>query len=179
MNKNFYAIIFSILIGAATTTAHAQVAQGGNFTLEQTVVVAGGGNSAAMSANGNEFAITGTTGQPLAARRAANPPFNVQSGFWTSESAPTAASVAIGGRVLTETGGGLRNARVTLIDAQGNSRTVLTKAFGYYRFAEVAAGQSVIVSVASKRYQFTAQVVTVNQEIEDLNFSVDLPETKF
>ena len=184
MNKSFYQTIFAVLIcaaggAAAATTARAQAAQGNNFIIEQAVVAAGGGGtSSAVSAGGTQFVVTGTTGQALASRPAARAPFNVQSGFWTSEIVPTAASVAVGGRVLAETGGGLRNARVTLVDQHGNQRTTLTGAFGYYRFTEVAPNQTIVVSVVSKRYQFAAQAVTVNQEIEDLNFSVAPPGGK-
>jgi CSLREA domain-containing protein len=84
---------------------------------------------------------------------------------------PTAAGVSIGGRVLTPEGEGLKNARVNLTDSQGNSRSALTNAFGYYRFAEVPAGEIYIIQVISKRYQFEPRSVTVMDEITDLNFS--------
>jgi len=84
---------------------------------------------------------------------------------------PTAAGVSIGGRVLTPEGSGLKNARVNLTDSQGNSRTALTNAFGYYRFAEVQAGEIYIIQVISKRYQFEPRSVIINDEINDLNFS--------
>jgi len=55
--------------------------------------------------------------------------------------APTAASVSIGGRVLTNTGRGLTNATVILNDSNGVSSTARTTTFGYYRFEAVAAGE--------------------------------------
>jgi CSLREA domain-containing protein len=83
--------------------------------------------------------------------------------------APTAALVSVTGRVLTGSGG-LSNAIVVLTDAVGNTRTTTTGSFGYYRFDNLAAGQTVVVSVVSKRFQFTPQVVSVNDNIADLNF---------
>ena len=85
--------------------------------------------------------------------------------------APTAASVSVSGRVLTPQGGGLTNATVVLTDASGNTRSARTSAFGYYRFDEIAAGQTCIVTVVSKRYQFTPQVITVTEDLSELNFT--------
>ena len=85
--------------------------------------------------------------------------------------APNAASVRIGGRVFTPDGRSLRNARVTLINSNGAGRTVITSTFGYYRFDGVAAGQTVIVTVTSKLYSFEPQIVSVSEDLEDLNFS--------
>ncbi len=57
----------------------------------------------------------------------------------TEPLAPTAANVQIGGRVMTANGRGIRNVLVTLTNANGTSRTVITGNFGYYRFAEIEA----------------------------------------
>ena len=84
---------------------------------------------------------------------------------------PTAANISISGRVLTPDGRGLRNARVTLTDQNGVTRTVLTSAFGYYRFDEIAVSQIVIVQVVSKRYSFQPQIVNVSEDLEDFNFT--------
>jgi hypothetical protein len=46
----------------------------------------------------------------------------------------------------------------------------MTNSFGYYRFDDIAAGQSIIISVTSKRFQFAAQVFNVTEEINELNF---------
>lgn len=88
---------------------------------------------------------------------------------------PTAASVTIGGRVFTPDGRSLRNARVTLVDSNGAARTLLTSTFGYYRFENVAAGQTVIISVASKIYSFEPQIVSVAEDLSELNFAA-LPD---
>lgn len=46
-------------------------------------------------------------------------------------------------------------------------------AFGYFRFEEVEAGQTYVVGVASKLYQFAPQAVTVAEDVSDLNFHLD------
>ncbi len=84
--------------------------------------------------------------------------------------APTAANVSVSGRVMTADGRGLRNALVTMIDSQGISRSARTSTFGYYRFDEVQAGETYFLSVSAKRYQFESRVVSINDEITDLDF---------
>jgi hypothetical protein len=84
--------------------------------------------------------------------------------------APTAAPVSISGKVLTDTGRGLTNAIVTMTDANGVTRTARSSAFGYFRFDDVEAGQTYIVSVSSKRYIFTPQAATVMENLTELNF---------
>jgi len=82
---------------------------------------------------------------------------------------PTAANVTVAGRVLTAGGNGLRNAIVTLTDSNGTTRAAITSSFGYYQFDEIAAGQTYIVSVASKRYTFAPLTITVTDAITDLD----------
>ena len=86
---------------------------------------------------------------------------------------PTAANVAIAGRVLTSDGRGLRNAVVSITDSSGNSRTARTSSFGYYRFEDVTSGGTYVVSVASKLYQFTSRTISVADEITDLDLIAD------
>lgn len=85
--------------------------------------------------------------------------------------APTAAIVSVAGRVKTSNGRGLTNAFVTLTDSSGSTRTARTTAFGYFRFGEIAAGETYIVQVASKRYRFAPQVLSINQDIADLDLT--------
>ena len=89
-------------------------------------------------------------------------------------SAPTAAGVSIGGRVLTangERGRGLSNAIVYLTKANGETVTRRTSSFGNYRFDDIEAGQTVTVTVVSKRHQFSPQILNVTEEVTGLNFS--------
>jgi hypothetical protein len=83
---------------------------------------------------------------------------------------PSAANVSISGRVLTTDGRGISNARITLTDLQGNPRTVTTNPFGYYRIAEVPVGETYVLAASAKRYQFDSQVVSVKDNIIDLDF---------
>lgn len=86
------------------------------------------------------------------------------------QSTPTAANVSVGGRVLITQGRGLMNARVTLIDLNGNTQTIMTGKFGFFRFADVASGGTYIITVDSKRYVFQPQVITVLEDITELSF---------
>lgn len=150
---------------ALSVNFHAQT--GGAFTVEKSVIAAGGGTSA-----GNVFTVQGITGQ-TATGNAQSPSFAVSGGFITPNFAPTAASVTVSGRVFTPSGAGLRNAVVSMTDMQGNSRTVRTSTFGYFRFEDVEAGGIYIFTVQSKSFQFTPQVVSVMEDIAELNFTAE------
>ncbi len=60
--------------------------------------------------------------------------------------------------------------RISITDTNGETRTTLTSSFGYYRFETVEVGQIYVVDVHSKRFQFTPQVISVTEEIKELNF---------
>ncbi len=94
----------------------------------------------------------------------------VDIGAFEAQMAPPAARVSISGRVIVGRRG-LYSARVTMIKANGETRTTLSNPFGYYRFYEVEAGQSYVFSVSSKRYQFTPRTVSVMGNLEELNFT--------
>lgn len=82
----------------------------------------------------------------------------------------TASSVTVSGRVLAGRRG-VSRAVVYITDNAGNSRTTRTDKLGYYRFEEVEAGQTYIFNVYAKLYQFDTQVITVTENLENLNFS--------
>lgn len=82
----------------------------------------------------------------------------------------TASSVTVGGRVLTPTGRGLRNAMVTLTEADGTTRTVLTGNAGAFRFNEVTIPQTVSVTVRSKSYRFIPRIISPDADFSDLDF---------
>jgi len=89
---------------------------------------------------------------------------------------PTAATASIGGRIVTADGLGVSKIRVKLTDASGNVQTALTNPFGYYRFDEQATGQTYVLNVASKIYQFESpsRIITLNDSISDADF-ISLP----
>lgn len=84
--------------------------------------------------------------------------------------APTAAAVGISGRVMTKSGRGVAKARVTLTGASGETRMFITNPFGYYRFPDVEAGQTYVITVSSKQYRFAPRVLTVIEEMENVDF---------
>jgi hypothetical protein len=60
---------------------------------------------------------------------------------------------------------------LTITDQAGNSRLATTSVFGYFRFHDVQAGETYIISVNSKRYSFAPQVVNVTDNLTGLNFT--------
>lgn len=82
--------------------------------------------------------------------------------------APTAANVSVSGRVLTPEGRGLMNAFVTFTDSQGQVKFARSNTFGYFRIEEIEAGQTYVISVQSKRYQFAPQILEVYDQIDKL-----------
>lgn len=95
----------------------------------------------------------------------------VDIGAYEFSAAPSAATVFVGGRISFNKGSLVSRASVTLTEMSGNVKTAIVNPFGYYRFEDVSAGQTVTVQVSAKGAVFAAQVVTVNENIEDLNFT--------
>lgn len=85
---------------------------------------------------------------------------------------PTPGStVTIAGRVTTPAGQGLRNATVTLTDSLGIKRTATTSSFGNYSFTGVARNEGYIVSVASKRYRFSPQIILAQGDMANVDLT--------
>lgn len=80
------------------------------------------------------------------------------------------AVASAGGRVLTQSGRGVFNARVTITDIEGNKRTAITNPFGYYRFDGIATGANYTISVRSKSYTFASQSMQINGNLNGVNF---------
>ena len=59
-----------------------------------------------------------------------------------------------------------------MTNANGTIRTATSTAFGFYRFADVAAGETYIFTAQGKRFAFTepTQVLSVLGDLTDLNF---------
>jgi hypothetical protein len=77
------------------------------------------------------------------------------------------------GLILTADSKGLSGAIVKLTDENGAVRTVRSSSFGTFQFDEVEAGQNYILSVSSKRFQFTPRVISVSDNVEDLNLTAN------
>ena len=87
---------------------------------------------------------------------------------------PTAGEVAVAGRVVTADGTGIRNARITVSGGDlAQPLTALTGAFGNYRVEGLTAGETYVVTVASKSYVFEApsRVVTLGDSVAGLDFT--------
>lgn len=141
---------------------------GGNFTITESVVAGGG-----QSSNGGMFAVDGTIGQSIAGEDSIGGMFSVSSGFWLPQFAPTAAVASISGRITTSRGRGIRNVVITLTNATtGENRFVKSKAFGFYRFGDVTVGQSYILTVNAKLFQFDPNTRFINllEDVTDADF---------
>ncbi len=92
-------------------------------------------------------------------------------GAFEAQLRPTAASVSVSGRVLSSRGRGGSNAVVHLTKPNGEIQTTRTNSFGYYSFKDVVVGQTYIINVYSKRYQFNPQVVSLTEDLGGLNFT--------
>ncbi len=86
--------------------------------------------------------------------------------------APTAASVAVGGRVMTESGRGIRGVVITMTDQNGNVRRATTGSFGYYQFSDTEVGQTYTFSIRAKNYNFQqqTQLLSLSDETNEVNF---------
>jgi hypothetical protein len=85
---------------------------------------------------------------------------------------PTAANASVGGRVLTNDGSGISRMNVILTDGTGNSRSVSTNSFGFYKFDDVTTGGTYVLTVSNKKYLFTdsPRVVNVQDNLSDIDF---------
>lgn len=161
-------IVASFIFVIAAFGANGQVATGNGFTIERSVIAGGGAESSSQV-----FSVTGTKGQASTGISSAAGFGTHAGGFWTPEQLqPTAASATVSGGVLTVSGNGIRNARVTLTGTDGSSRTVVTGSFGFYRFLDVPGGQTYVISVTTGRFTFQipAMAITADSDLADVNF---------
>ncbi len=86
---------------------------------------------------------------------------------------PSAAEVSVGGQIKSANGTGIRNVAVSLTQTNGSTRTVKTNAFGYYNFEGIEVGQSVTLTVNSKRYTFAnpTRIVSVSENVSDVDWT--------
>lgn len=95
-------------------------------------------------------------------------PINVQI---QGPSPAQTANFSVTGRVLTSSGQGIGNIIVALTDAGGNLVSLSsTTSFGNYRFDNIVPGGPYTIEPISKRYEFTAQTMQINDNLTNLNF---------
>ena len=83
---------------------------------------------------------------------------------------PSAASVTVSGRVVTADGRGLGKVKVSITGPDSFRREALTNAFGFYGFPDIPVGESYVLNADHKRYQFSSRLITVLDEISELDF---------
>jgi hypothetical protein len=110
------------------------------------------------------------TGFPRIVDGDGNGTATIDIGAFEVQVAPTAATVSVSGRV-TARGRGISNAVVHLTSQNGEIQTARTNRLGYYTVTELAAGETYIFNVFSKRYQFNPQVVNLTEDLDELNFT--------
>jgi len=166
MKNRFYlgsaAIVLCLAAGAEAQSS------GGQFAIEKSVIAGGGQNS-----TGGQFTVAATNGQTVAGQRVTGANFSLDAGFWNTDAfAPTAAEVNVAGRITTSEGRGIRNVRILMTNSNGESRTVLSGTFGYFRFTDVPAGSTYIFTAFAKKYEFKepSQVHTIIEDTEGINF---------
>jgi Tol biopolymer transport system component len=87
--------------------------------------------------------------------------------------APSAANVSVSGRVSDANGNAVSRARISITNQNGETQLAVTGSFGFYRFDEIPAGQTYIISAAHKRWQFNSQVISVSEDIQNADFTAE------
>jgi hypothetical protein len=128
----------------------------GQATCTTTIIAAGNYNITVQYSGGTNFNASNNNASPL-----------VQQIL-----APTAGDATVTGRVITDDGRGIQNARLWMIDQNGNVRVAVANTFGYYRFVGVPAGQTYIITVESKSYRFDqpSLALQVGEDMAGVNF---------
>ena len=155
--------VIYLMLGLTAVFSFSQT--GGSFEIEKSVVASGGNTS-----SGGSFTLESTSGQKVLDATPQGGTFQIFTGFWTPQFAPTAAAT-ISGKVLQSNGRGIPRAIVSSTDSSGNIKIARTNLFGNFRFTNVEIGQTYIFEVSAKGYLFAPQVVNVQDNISGLNFS--------
>ena len=98
----------------------------------------------------------------------------------TVTAAPTAAGVNLSGRVATETGRGIWRASIMLSGGSlENPVYAVTDFDGNYKFYDIPAGETYVLSVVVKGYKFnqTSILVNLNEDYDKANF-IGIPKQK-
>ena len=90
--------------------------------------------------------------------------------FTNGTTAPVSTGFTLSGRVMTPDGGGLRNAQVILVGADGSKFSVPTNSMGFYSFDSLSS-QAYRATVASRRYKFEAKDIELNDSLSAVNFT--------
>lgn len=170
MKNNIYLLLALFLAAIfSPLNAPAQIATGGQYTLDQSVIASGGGESGDAI-----YKIAGTTGQIAAGTYMSGGDFTQIGGFWTPPLfAPTAAGLTVGGRVVDGKNIGISDAIVTLTGGMLTApRVKRTNPFGYFKFEDVEAGWFYVLQVQHRRYGFrqNSEAFTLTENRTDIVF---------
>lgn len=179
-NPNRWPIVFHLktLIGTVCVATLCSIPStvlgqsGGPYVIEKAVIAPGGG-----AASGGTFDVDGTIAQTIAGGPVYGSPFLVYSGFFSPDLLPTAALISISGRVRTAANRPIGGAVITVYDLNGNRASTRTSTFGHYRFQDLAAGETYVLTVSSRRYVFTnaSSVVLAEDNVTDVDFVAESP----
>src|SRR5262245_6648648 len=169
-NSNLMFVLMTTLLLSGVVSA--QIASGGNYTLEQAVIGSGGGSSAAPA-----YSIEGTAGQSVAGTQSSAALYSVRSGFWTSGPlAPTAAMVTLSGVVVRGKDVAIKDAVVTLNGGNLTApRIARSNGLGRFVFDDVEAGHVYILTITHKNYGFAENIQSflLMDNVEDVTFRAD------
>jgi len=162
--------LLSALAFILPAAVNAQVASGGPYAMQQTVI-AGGSFPAAVG----DYRMETTNGEPGAGRKMSGGAYILLGGYQTGSQLAAAGLASIGGRVLKADGTtGIFNAKIVLADSLGNARSAVSSNLGYYRFDGLNAKELYTITVRHKRFAFSQaiQVVVADENFTEVNFFV-------
>ncbi len=147
MKRKLQTILFlAITLGLLGGAVRAQVATGGTYSLDQSVI-AGGGE---QSSTGGTFSLDGTIGQSSAGTLS-DGSYIIFGGFWNSL-ANANGLITISGQI---TSGGNPLAGVAVSLSGSSSGMVTTDSSGNYSFSNLTAGGTYTVTPALTNYSFS------------------------
>lgn len=113
-----------------------------------------------------------TTTRDFAARTVCGQTASLSPFVIALNNAPTAASVTVSGRARTASGKGILGVRISMTDQNGAVRYAMTNSFGFYRFENVPAGETYILSASRKGYSFShpTRVLSVTEDTNGVDF---------
>ncbi len=146
------------------------------FTVSNTALTGDKSGAASITAATNTPVTFGNTPtiESVASNPNAGPIMSLATTFTdglVTFAAPTAAGVNVGGKVSTPNGKGIGRTTVILQDSNGRTRSVQTNNFGNFNFTNIESGKTYIISVNSKLYSFSPQVISVSDSIGNLNLT--------
>lgn len=86
---------------------------------------------------------------------------------------PSAAPVALTGRVVSSSGRGIAGVRINVTSGMtGEIRSALSNSFGYYRVDDLVVGELYLVNAVHKRYQFAdgSRTISLDDNLNGYDF---------